>query len=97
MVEVGDEALFVADGGVGCGGVVILYILWRNDIRCVSVGKDEVHFSLAVEVDTRLDRGDEVAIGQVGDRVVVEHIAHRQVHVRGIYRRQGVCNASPRG
>ena len=81
LVEVSDEALFVSHARIGCRGVIEGHILRCDDIRRVGVGKDEVCSLIAIEIDTRLDRGDEIRVGGVGDGVVIQHVAHGQVHV----------------
>ena len=85
LIEISHKSLVVAHARVGSGSMIELHVLWCDDIGCIGIGKDEVHFSLSIEVDTRLDGRDQVGVGDIGDGIVVEHIAHRQVHVRGIY------------
>ena len=75
--------------------MVELDIAWGDDIGSVGIGKDKVSFAPAVKVYTRLGGGDKVGVGDIGDGVVIEHIAHRQVHIGGIHDSHGVGDAGP--
>ena len=75
--------------------MVELDIAWGDDIGSVGIGKDKVGFAPAVKVYTRLGGGDKVGVGDIGDGVVIEHIAHRQVHIGGIHDSHGVGDAGP--
>ena len=56
--------------------MIVFDILRGNDIGCVGISKDKVGFAFAVKLDTRLGGGDKVGVGDIGDGVVVEYIAH---------------------
>ena len=75
--------------------MVVFHLLRRNNIRCIWVGKEEIHVLLSVEIDARLHRAHDVGVGDIRDGIIVELATHRMVHIGRIHAGQRIGYTGP--